>query len=85
MIGTGPKIYLNDINKIDYLFSVIMKYKFQEDQVKVIEDLIKQNPNIANDITCKRNLCSIISNGTAILGFGDMGPLASLPVMEGII
>ena len=38
---------------------------------------------LATEITSKRNLCAILSNGTAVLGFGDLGPLASLPVMEG--
>jgi len=45
--------------------------------------LIKKNPSIANEITCKRNLSTIITNGTAVLGFGDIGPTAGLPVMEG--
>jgi len=35
------------------------------------------------DITCKRNLSAIITNGTAVLGFGDIGALEGLPVMEG--
>ncbi len=85
MIGTCPKIRINDISLMDYLFDVYFKSYIQQNQIETIENLIKSNPDIANDITCKRNLCSIISNGTAILGFGDLGPLASLPVMEGKI
>lgn len=34
-------------------------------------------------LSSKTNLCAIITNGTAILGFGDIGATAGLPVMEG--
>ncbi len=44
---------------------------------------IAKNPNDAYDYTSKRNLVAIISNGTAVLGLGDIGALASKPVMEG--
>src|SRR5215467_10340594 len=44
---------------------------------------IADNPNAAYDYTAKGNLVAVISNGTAILGLGDLGALASKPVMEG--
>jgi malate dehydrogenase (oxaloacetate-decarboxylating)(NADP+) len=44
---------------------------------------INQDPNAAYDYTSKGNLVAVISNGTAVLGLGDLGPLASKPVMEG--
>jgi malate dehydrogenase (oxaloacetate-decarboxylating)(NADP+) len=44
---------------------------------------IAEDPNLAYDYTVKGNLVAIISNGTAILGLGDLGALASKPVMEG--
>src|SRR5262245_34812523 len=44
---------------------------------------IAENPNAAYDYTAKGNLVAVISNGTAILGLGDLGALASKPVMEG--
>ncbi|HTQ12565.1 MAG TPA: NADP-dependent malic enzyme [Rhizomicrobium sp.] len=44
---------------------------------------IAQNPDAAYDYTAKGNLVAVISNGTAILGLGDLGPLAAKPVMEG--
>lgn len=44
---------------------------------------IKENPELAYDYTAKRNLVAVISNGTAVLGLGDIGALASKPVMEG--
>jgi malate dehydrogenase (oxaloacetate-decarboxylating)(NADP+) len=44
---------------------------------------IAANPDTAYDYTSKGNLVAVISNGTAILGLGDLGALASKPVMEG--
>jgi malate dehydrogenase (oxaloacetate-decarboxylating)(NADP+) len=44
---------------------------------------IAEDPSKVYDYTSKGNLVAVISNGTAILGLGDLGPLASKPVMEG--
>jgi malate dehydrogenase (oxaloacetate-decarboxylating)(NADP+) len=44
---------------------------------------IAENPDLAYDYTAKGNLVAVISNGTAILGLGDLGALAAKPVMEG--
>jgi malate dehydrogenase (oxaloacetate-decarboxylating)(NADP+) len=44
---------------------------------------IEREPKLAYEYTTKGNLVAVISNGTAILGLGDRGPLASKPVMEG--
>jgi len=44
---------------------------------------IARDPNLAYEYTDKGNLVAVISNGTAILGLGDRGALASKPVMEG--
>lgn len=44
---------------------------------------IHENPAVAYDYTAKGNLVAVISNGTAVLGLGDLGALASKPVMEG--
>ena len=44
---------------------------------------IKDNPEDVYKYTIKGNLVAVISNGTAVLGLGDIGPLASKPVMEG--
>ena len=44
---------------------------------------IAEDPDTAYDYTAKGNLVAVISNGTAILGLGDLGALASKPVMEG--
>jgi malate dehydrogenase (oxaloacetate-decarboxylating)(NADP+) len=44
---------------------------------------IEKNPETAYDYTTKGNLVAVISNGTAVLGLGDIGALAGKPVMEG--
>ena len=44
---------------------------------------IAEDPNAAFDYTTRGNLVAVISNGTAILGLGNLGALASKPVMEG--
>ena len=44
---------------------------------------IERNPDALWDVTIKNNLVAVITDGTAVLGLGDIGPAASLPVMEG--
>ncbi len=44
---------------------------------------ISENPDLAYDYTTKGNLVAVISNGSAILGLGNLGAIASKPVMEG--
>jgi malate dehydrogenase (oxaloacetate-decarboxylating)(NADP+) len=44
---------------------------------------IARDPSLAYDYTAKGNLVAVITNGTAVLGLGDLGALASKPVMEG--
>jgi malate dehydrogenase (oxaloacetate-decarboxylating)(NADP+) len=46
------------------------------------EEIVK-DPNTAFRYTARGNLVAVITNGTAVLGLGDIGPLASKPVMEG--
>ena len=46
------------------------------------EEIFK-NPQDAYKYTAKGNLVAVITNGTAVLGLGNLGPLASKPVMEG--
>jgi malate dehydrogenase (oxaloacetate-decarboxylating)(NADP+) len=46
-------------------------------------DAIVDDPGAARDMTARGNLVAVISNGTAVLGLGNIGPLASKPVMEG--
>src|SRR5450830_1588780 len=46
------------------------------------EEIVK-DPNAAFKYTSRGNLVAVVTNGTAVLGLGDIGPLASKPVMEG--
>jgi hypothetical protein len=48
-----------------------------------LSDVFHKDPEQAIIYSCKNNLGAIITNGTAILGLGDIGALAGLPVMEG--
>src|SRR3954447_10786979 len=44
---------------------------------------IEQKPERVHELTIKKNTVAIVTDGTAVLGLGDIGPEASLPVMEG--
>ncbi len=44
---------------------------------------IEADPNTAAQYTSRGNLVGVVTNGTAVLGLGDIGPLAAKPVMEG--
>ncbi|WP_329122729.1 NAD(P)-dependent malic enzyme [Streptomyces sp. NBC_01465] len=44
---------------------------------------IAENPELVHDYTWKSNVVAVVTDGTAVLGLGDIGPEASLPVMEG--
>ncbi len=46
-------------------------------------EAIVADPNQVSSLTARGNLVAVITNGTAVLGLGDIGPLASKPVMEG--
>src|SRR6187455_888610 len=46
-------------------------------------ELIVEDPAEASTVTSRANLVGVITNGTAVLGLGDIGPLAGKPVMEG--
>ncbi len=51
--------------------------------VAAVCEEIAQNPNEARNLTARGNLVAVITNGTAVLGLGAIGPLAAKPVMEG--
>jgi malate dehydrogenase (oxaloacetate-decarboxylating)(NADP+) len=46
-------------------------------------DAIVEDPKQARELTARGNLVAVVTNGTAVLGLGNIGPLASKPVMEG--
>lgn len=45
--------------------------------------VIAKNPDSVYEYTAKGNLVAVVSDGTAVLGLGDIGPMAAMPVMEG--
>lgn len=51
--------------------------------VAVISEDIAREPNLAYKLTMKGNSVAIVTDGTAVLGLGNLGPAAALPVMEG--
>jgi malate dehydrogenase (oxaloacetate-decarboxylating) len=44
---------------------------------------LHEDPSKAYSLTIKRNMVAVVTDGTAVLGLGDIGPIASMPVMEG--
>jgi malate dehydrogenase (oxaloacetate-decarboxylating) len=44
---------------------------------------IEERPELAHELTIKKNTVAIVTDGTAVLGLGDIGPAGALPVMEG--
>jgi len=75
VIETGVKFHIKDPEIYSKIFSW--------DNLDYIANLINQDPQLVNKLTYKSNFGAIITNGTAILGFGDIGALPGLPVMEG--
>ena len=59
------------------------KYKnlFAWENLDNIAEKINNNPNLVFDYTCKNNYGAIVTNGTAVLGLGDIGALAGMPVI----
>lgn len=52
-------------------------------QVARVCEAIYEDPSKAHQLTIKRNTVAVVSDGTAVLGLGDIGPYAAMPVMEG--
>ncbi|MDF1739223.1 MAG: NADP-dependent malic enzyme [Verrucomicrobiales bacterium] len=46
-------------------------------------EVIAEDPSKARDLTLKRNTVAVVSDGSSVLGLGNIGPLAAIPVMEG--
>ena len=44
---------------------------------------IQKNEDLSYELTRRHNMCAVITDGTAILGLGNIGPVAGMPVMEG--
>ncbi|HSM69170.1 MAG TPA: NADP-dependent malic enzyme, partial [Xanthomonadales bacterium] len=51
--------------------------------VAAASEAIFEDPAEASNLTARANLVAVVTNGTAVLGLGNLGPLAAKPVMEG--
>jgi malate dehydrogenase (oxaloacetate-decarboxylating)(NADP+) len=78
--GRPGKIEVVPTKKIDTQRDLSLAYT--PGVAHVVEE-IERSPETAFEYTAKGNLVAVITNGTAILGLGDRGPLAAKPVMEG--
>jgi malate dehydrogenase (oxaloacetate-decarboxylating)(NADP+) len=79
--GSRPgKIEVVPTKKVDTQRDLSMAYT--PGVARVVEE-IERNPDAAFDYTARANLVAVVTNGTAILGLGNRGPLAAKPVMEG--
>ncbi|MCL4397405.1 NADP-dependent malic enzyme [Candidatus Parvarchaeota archaeon] len=76
----GGKIELKPTIKIRSLKDLSIVYT---PGVAAVSTAIKNDSRLSWDLTWRWNTIFIITNGTRVLGLGDIGPLASLPVMEG--
>lgn len=51
--------------------------------VAAVSRAIAENPELAREYTIRRNTVAVVSDGSSVLGLGNIGPLAAMPVMEG--
>ncbi len=51
--------------------------------VAAVSSLVARNPKLAKEYTIKKRMIAVISDGSAVLGLGNIGPYGALPVMEG--
>lgn len=75
VIRTTPKIKLQNLSDYEFYYS--------KNNVQKTINSIKNNCKKVYDLTPKGNLVAVISDGSAVLGFGNIGPEAGIPVMEG--
>ncbi|NPA25624.1 MAG: NADP-dependent malic enzyme [Deltaproteobacteria bacterium] len=75
VVGIEAKIPVKDARLASILYSAA--------GVSAVTSQIIENPERLYDLTVKSNLVGVVSDGSAVLGFGNIGPRAALPVMEG--
>ena len=74
------KIYLN--NRISITTFEDLSRVYTPGVAKVCK-AIQERPELAKEYTIIKNTVAVVTDGTAVLGLGDIGPVASMPVMEG--
>src|ERR1017187_8042498 len=80
MLHTGGKIELHNKSPLKTRDDLSMAYT---PGVARVCQAIQADPDKAFQYTIKRNTVAVVSDGTAVLGLGDIGPRAAMPVMEG--
>jgi malate dehydrogenase (oxaloacetate-decarboxylating) len=69
--------------KVPIKDEIIYRQLYAPEAVAEVIHKILDDPMAAYDYTCKNNLVAIVTDGSAVLGLGNIGPRAALPVMEG--
>lgn len=80
MLHLGGKIEVNSKVALTHRDDLAMVYT---PGVARVCKAIHESPEKAFNLTVRKNMVAVVSDGTAILGLGDLGPLAAMPVMEG--
>jgi len=80
MVHQGGKIEIKNKISLSSREDLSMAYT---PGVARVSKAIHENPNKVYDLTIKKNTIAIVTDGTAVLGLGDIGPEAAMPVMEG--
>ncbi len=75
VVEIKAKIPVKDIN--------ILKLLYLPPNAAIPARVIARDPDMVYELTCKGNLVAVVSDGSAVLGLGNIGPRAALPVMEG--
>ena len=80
LLHIGGKLEVNSKSPLRTRDQLSMAYT---PGVARVSEAIHENPPDAHRLTMKSNTVAVVSDGTAVLGLGDVGPRASIPVMEG--